>query len=96
MFSTRSPYLGYKVGMSDLRPATRDEILSHISYALRFDRRGKATRRHSELMAQLAAETLADMLDQAGFVLMKKPSLIGAAATLGQQTGSGDQPNPTK
>lgn len=59
--------------MPDLRPATREELLHAISYALRFDRRGKATRRNSEIMAQLAAEALADMLDQAGYVVMKKP-----------------------
>lgn len=59
--------------MSDLRPATRAEIVSSLTYGLRFDRRGKPTRRHSELMAQVTAEALADMLEQSNMVLMMKP-----------------------
>lgn len=44
-----------------------------LSYGLRFDRRGKPTRRHSEMMAQFTAEALADMLEASNMVLMMKP-----------------------
>ena len=57
----------------DLRPATRAEILSALTYGLRFDRRGKPIRRHSEMMAQFTAEALADMLDASNMVLTMKP-----------------------
>ncbi|MGI4794804.1 MAG: hypothetical protein ACRYG8_12130 [Janthinobacterium lividum] len=40
---------------------------------MRFDRRGKPTRRHSEMMAQFTAEALADMLEASNMVLMMKP-----------------------
>lgn len=59
--------------MSELRPATRADIVSALTYGLRFDRQGKPTRRHSELMAQVTAEALADMLEQSNMVLMMKP-----------------------
>lgn len=59
--------------MAELRPATRAEIISSLSYGLRFDRRGKPTRRHSEMMAQYTAEALADLLEGSNMVLMMKP-----------------------
>ena len=62
--------------MSDLRPATREELLQAISCALRFNRRGKATRRNADFMALAAAEALADVLDQGNFVIMKKPPAV--------------------
>ncbi|MGI4793567.1 MAG: hypothetical protein ACRYG8_05670 [Janthinobacterium lividum] len=59
--------------MAEFRPATREELLHSIRYALCFDRRGKSTRRNADFMAQMAAEAMADMLDQAEYVIMKKP-----------------------
>jgi hypothetical protein len=58
---------------TDLIPASRDELLTALSYALRFDERGKAHRQASELTAQIAAQTLAKYLELAGFVVMKRP-----------------------
>src|SRR5689334_18524265 len=57
----------------ELTPATRDELLTALSYALRFDERGKAHRRASEITAQIVAETLVRYLELAGFVVMKRP-----------------------
>jgi hypothetical protein len=59
---------------TDLIPATRDELLTALSYALRFDERGKAHRQASELTAQIAAQTLVRYLELAGFVVMKRPA----------------------
>ena len=69
----------------DLRPATRAEILSALSYGLRFDRRGKPTRRHSEMMAQFTAEALADMLEGSNMVLMMKPPAASADVRTGPE-----------
>ncbi len=60
--------------MPDLRPATRDELLHTISYGLRYDRRGKAHGRNAEMMATLAAEALIELLERAGYVILKKPA----------------------
>jgi hypothetical protein len=57
----------------DLIPATREELVTALSYALRFDERGKAHRQASELTAQIAAHTLVRYLEMAGFVVMKRP-----------------------
>jgi hypothetical protein len=55
-----------------LSPATRDELVTALAYGLRFG--GKAHRQAVDLSAKIAAETLARYLDQAGFVVMKRPS----------------------
>jgi len=54
--------------------ATRDDLAQARAYGLRFDERGKAHRRAVDDMARIAAETLARRLDQAGFVVMKRPA----------------------
>ena len=61
--------------MSDkpLRPATRDEVSQALGYALRFNRSGKAHRLATEMAARIAADVLAEHLELAGFVVMKKP-----------------------
>jgi hypothetical protein len=57
-----------------LAPATHAELVTALAYGLRFDERGKAHRYAVDLSAKIAAETLARYLDQAGFVVMKRPS----------------------
>ena len=57
-----------------LTPASRDDLVEALAYGLRFDERGKAHRRAVDSMAQIAAETLARYLEQAGFVVMKRPA----------------------
>lgn len=59
--------------MLNLHLVPREELLHAIRYALCFDRRGKSTRRNADFMAQMAAEAMAEMLEQAGYVIMKKP-----------------------
>ena len=61
--------------MSDkpLRPATRDEVRQTLGYALQFNRSGKAHRVANEMTARIAADVLAEHLELAGFVVMKKP-----------------------
>lgn len=55
-----------------LRPASRDEITQALAFALQYDGR-KRTRDTADYMARIAAERLAQHLEQSGFVLMKKP-----------------------
>ena len=57
-----------------LRAATPDELRQALAYALRFNSSGKPHRQAADSMADIAAETLARYLDQAGFVVMKKPA----------------------
>ena len=68
--------------MSDkpLRPATRDEITQALGYALQFNRSGKAHRHAASDMARIAADVLAEHLELAGFVVMKKPPAQAPAA----------------
>jgi hypothetical protein len=61
--------------MSDepLHPATRDNIVGALSYALRFDERGKPYRAASEPMVAITAEVLVRYLERTGFVVMRRP-----------------------
>ena len=68
--------------MPDLVPVSPADLQTAISYGLRF-RRGKAHRRHSDLMAQLAAETLVELLEEAGYVVMQRPGGRSAAEAAG-------------
>jgi hypothetical protein len=65
----------YPVGMLDepLHPATREDIVGALSYALRFDERGKPYRAASEPMVAITAEVLVRYLERAGFVVMRRP-----------------------
>jgi hypothetical protein len=56
---------------ADLTAATADEIAEALSYALRYDERGKPRRGGGDLTATIAAERLAEHLRRAGFVVMK-------------------------
>jgi hypothetical protein len=56
----------------DLRPATRDEIAQTLSSALMYE--GRRRVHHADtFMAEITADRLVKHLEQAGFVLMKKP-----------------------
>ncbi len=50
-----------------------------IAYALRFQGR-KRVHNADEIMAEIVAKRLVDHLERAGFVVMKKPTDVGAAA----------------
>lgn len=56
----------------DLSPATREELISSLSFALRFAGR-KRTHQADDLMARIAAEHLVDHLARNGFVVRKRP-----------------------
>ena len=58
----------------DLSPATREEVISTLSFALRFAGR-KRTHKADDFMARIAAEHLLDHLVRSGFVVSKGPAL---------------------
>ena len=58
-----------------LRPAGEDDLAQALSYALRFDDRGKPRRTGADYLAPLAAAQLAAHLVLAGFVVMRRPAL---------------------
>ena len=57
--------------LTDLATATPEEIAEALSYALRFDERGKPRRGGWDFAAGLAAERLADHLRRSGFIIMR-------------------------
>ncbi len=59
-----------------LRPATPDEIVETLAFALRYE--GRRRVRHADsFMARVAAERLVEHLRVSGFVVMKKTA-VGA------------------
>jgi hypothetical protein len=66
---------GSPVGLSDepLHPATREDIVGALSYALRFDELGMPYRAASEPMFAITAKVLVRYLGRAGFVVMRRP-----------------------
>ena len=67
-------------GSERLTPATPEDLADTLAFALRFDGR---KRKHdaAEMMARIVAERVVRYLDDAGFVIMKKPPSGGAVAT---------------
>lgn len=55
----------------DLAAATSEEVAEALSYALRYDERGKPRRGGWDFAAGLAAEYLAEHLRRSGFVIMR-------------------------
>lgn len=56
---------------ADLAAATPEEVAEALSYALRYDERGKPRRGGWDFAAGLAAERLTDHLRRSGFVVMR-------------------------
>ena len=56
---------------ADLVPASEEELAAALTFALRFDARGKARRGGGDLAASLAGERLVEHLRRSGFVLMR-------------------------
>jgi hypothetical protein len=56
-------------GLSEVSP---QELADALSYALRYDERGKPRRSGGEMVASLAAEHLTEHLQRAGFVLLRR------------------------
>jgi hypothetical protein len=55
-----------------LSPAQPEEVAAALSYALRYDERGRRRPHGGEMVAGLAAQHLTQHLERAGFVLMRK------------------------
>ena len=66
--------------MSDLRPATANEIAETLSFALRYQGR-KRVHDADDAMARITADRLVRHLEQSGFVLMRR--LPGIAPAVG-------------
>jgi hypothetical protein len=62
-----------------LTPADPSDLADAVAFALRFDGR-KRVHNADQYMAAIAAERVVRHLERAGFVVMKKPPVIGAAA----------------
>ena len=56
---------------ANLTAATAEEIAEALSYALRYDERGKPRRGGGDLTAGIAAERLTEHLRRAGFIVMR-------------------------
>jgi hypothetical protein len=57
--------------LTDLAAATPEEIADALSYALRYDERGKPRKGGWDFAAGLAAERLTEHLRRSGFVVMR-------------------------
>ena len=62
-----------------LTPATPDDLAAALAFALRFDGH-KHKHDAGEIMARIVAERLVQHLERSGFVVMKRPPAVGAAA----------------
>ena len=72
----------YPAAMPDadkLTPADPSDLADAIAYALRFRGR-RRVHNADEIMAEIVAKRLVDHLERAGFVVMKGPPEVGAAA----------------
>lgn len=56
----------------ELTPATREDLITTLSFGLQFSGRKRAHHADS-FMARIAAEHLADHLARSGFVVSKRP-----------------------
>jgi hypothetical protein len=59
---------------ADLTPVTPEEIAEALSYALRYDERGKPRKGGWGFAAGLAAERLAEHLRRSGLIVMRARS----------------------
>jgi len=57
--------------LADLATASPEEIAEALSYALRYDERGKQRRGGWDFAAGLAAERLTDHLRRSGFIVLR-------------------------
>ncbi len=82
-FLFRSPAAAILRRMTDpgerLTPASPDDLADALAFALRFQGR-KRNHGADEIMAEIVAKRLVEHLERAGFVIMKRPPEIGAAA----------------
>ncbi len=62
-----------------LTPADPSDLAAALAYALRYQG-PKRVHNTDEIMAEIVAKRLVEHLERAGFVVMKRPAEIGAAA----------------
>ena len=62
-----------------LTPADPADLAGALAFALRYQGR-KRVHNADEIMAEIVAARLVDHLERAGFVVMKRPAGVGAAA----------------
>jgi hypothetical protein len=62
-----------------LTPADSSDLANALAYALRLQGR-KRVHNADEIMAEIVAKRPVDHLERAGFVVMKRPADLGAAA----------------
>ena len=62
-----------------LTPADFSDVADALAFALRFQGR-KRVHNADEIMAQIVAKRLVEHLERAGFVVMKRPTDVVAAA----------------
>ena len=62
-----------------LTPADPKDLADALAFALRFNGR-RRVHHADEYMAAITAERLVEHLDRAGFVVVKRPAIGGAAA----------------
>ena len=62
-----------------LTPASSDDLADALAFALRYSGR-KRTHDAGEMMAAIVAKRLMEHLERSGFVVMKKPPIVGGAA----------------
>ena len=56
-----------------LKPADREDVITSLAHALRYDSSGKVRRVAESIVARIAAERMVEELDRAGFVVLRKP-----------------------
>ena len=66
--------------MTELRPATPEEIAEALSFALRFKGRRPFPQSHN-LMADITAAHLVEHLQRCGFRILKGPNAVAPSAS---------------
>ena len=61
----------------NLRPADPDDLKQALAYALRFAGR-RRSRSADDVMARITAERIAEHLERAGYVVLKRPPVPGS------------------
>jgi hypothetical protein len=69
-----------------LTPASPADLANALAFALRFEGRRRKNDT-DEMLAKIVAKRLVDHLERAGFVVMKRPPIIGAAGIARRHEG---------
>jgi hypothetical protein len=64
--------------VEELTPADPGDLAAALAFALRFQGR-KRVHNADELMAEIVAKRLVEHLKRAGFVVMKRPPVVGGS-----------------